>query len=263
VNTPQSEMRIIILGSGTSFGLPQIGCDCRVCLSPDPRDARTRAAAVIEDGATRILIDTPPELRLQLLSAGIETLDAVFYTHDHADHVHGIDDLRAISMRRGILPVYGRSETLGQITERFRYIFDCDIVPPQGTSKPELSVMPVLPGKAITVGGLSVLPLELGHGRRKILGYRVGGVAYLTDVKTVPSETLDNLRNLSVLVVSALLDRSHPTHFSIDEAVEFAKSVGAERTFLTHLTHRHTHSEFLDRLPDGIEPAYDGLDVVF
>jgi phosphoribosyl 1,2-cyclic phosphate phosphodiesterase len=108
-----------------------------------------------------------------------------------------------------------------------------------------------------------VLPLELGHGRRKILGYRVGGVAYLTDVKTVPSETLDNLRNLSVLVVSALLDRSHPTHFSIDEAVEFAKSVGAERTFLTHLTHRHTHSEFLDRLPDGIEPAYDGLDVVF
>jgi phosphoribosyl 1,2-cyclic phosphate phosphodiesterase len=256
-------MRIIILGSGTSFGLPQIGCDCRVCLSPDPRDSRTRAAAVIEDGDTRLLIDTPPELRLQLLDAGLQTVDAVFYTHDHADHVHGIDDLRAISMRRGVLPVYGHSETLDQITERFRYIFDRDIVPPRGTSKPELSVNPILPGEAISVGGIRVLPLELGHGMRKILGYRIGGVAYLTDVKTVPDTTREHLRDLRVLVVSALLDRSHPTHFSIDEAVEFAESVGAERTFLTHLTHRHTHSEFLERLPDGVEPAYDGLDVVF
>jgi len=256
-------MRIIILGSGTSFGLPQIGCDCHVCSSPDPRDSRTRAAAVVEDGNTRVLIDTPPELRLQLLNAEIKTLDAVLYTHDHADHVHGIDDLRAISMRRGALPVYGRAETLGQITERFKYIFDRNIVPPQGTSKPELSVIPVLPGEAIDVGGLSVLPLELGHGKRKILGYRFGGLAYLTDVKTVPDETLTHLRGVSVLVVSALLDRSHPTHFSIDEAVEFARRVGAKRTYLTHLTHRHTHSEFLERLPAGIEPAYDGLDVVF
>ena len=256
-------MRIIILGSGTSFGLPQIGCDCGVCLSTDPRDSRTRAAAVVEDGATRILIDTPPELRLQFLRAGLESVDAVFYTHDHADHVHGIDDLRAISMRRGELPVYGHSETLDQITGRFRYIFDRDVVPPRGTSKPELSVHAVLPGDSVTVGGMSVVALELGHGRRKILGYRVGGVAYLTDVKTVPDETREYLRDLRVLVVSALLDRSHPTHFSIDEAVEFAESVGAERTFLTHLTHRHTHSEFLARLPAGIKPAYDGLDVVF
>ena len=256
-------MRIIILGSGTSFGLPQIGCDCHVCSSPDPRDSRTRTAAVVEDGNTRVLIDTPPELRLQLLNAGIKTLDAVLYTHDHADHVHGIDDLRAISMRRGALPVYGRSETLDQITERFKYIFDRNIVPPRGTSKPELSVIPALPGEAIDIGGLSVLPLELGHGKRKILGYRFGGLAYLTDVKTVPEETLIHLRGLSVLVVSALLDRSHPTHFSIDEAVEFALCVGAKRTYLTHLTHRHTHSEFLERLPAGIEPAYDGLAVVY
>ena len=256
-------MRIVILGSGTSFGLPQIGCDCRVCMSPDPRDARTRAAAVAEDGTTRILIDTPPELRLQLLNAGIATLDAVLFTHDHADHVHGIDDLRAISMRRGALPVFGRSETLARIAERFGYIFDRDVVPPKGTSKPELSANSVLPGDVINLGGLSVLPLELGHGKSKIFGYRIGGVAYLTDVKTVPEDTRDQLHDLRVLVVSALLDRSHPTHFSIDEAIEFAESVGAERTFLTHLTHRHTHSEFLERLPAGIEPAYDGLDVVF
>lgn len=256
-------MRLIILGSGTSFGLPQIGCKCRVCSSRDPRDSRTRASAVVENGNTRVLIDTPPELRLQLIKAQIDTIDAVFYTHDHADHVHGIDDLRAISMRRGALPVYGRSETLDQIARRFQYIFDRNIVPPPGTSKPELLRKQVLPGEVIDVGGLRVVPLELGHGERKIFGYRFGGLAYLTDVKTVPNETLQHLRNLKVLVVSALLDRSHPTHFSIDEAVEFAVRIGAERTYLTHLTHRYTHAEFSKRLPAGVEPAYDGLDVVF
>jgi phosphoribosyl 1,2-cyclic phosphate phosphodiesterase len=256
-------MRFIILGSGTSFGLPQIGCDCRVCSSSDPRDSRTRAAAVVEAGQTRILIDTPPELRLQLLSKKIKSIDAVFFTHGHADHVHGIDDLRAISIRRGALPVYGYSETLREISERFNYIFDQCVVPPRGTSKPELVATPAFPGEPITVGDLEVLPLELDHGRRKILGYRFGEFAYLTDVKTVPEETSQHLRDLNVLVVSALLDRSHPTHFSIDEAVEFAMRIGAERTFLTHLTHRHTHAEFLERLPPGIEPAYDGLDIVF
>ena len=256
-------MRIIIMGSGTSFGLPQIGCDCRVCRSPDPRDARTRAAAVVQDGDTCVLIDTPPELRLQLLDAEIDTVDAVFYTHDHADHVHGIDDLRAISMRHGALPVYGKAETLDQITERFRYIFDRSILPPRGTSKPELSAIAALPGKVIRVGALSVLPLELGHGSRKILGYRIGSLAYLTDVKTVPEKTIALLQDLNVLVVSALLDWSHPTHFSIEEAVQFARHIGAERTFLTHLTHKHTHAEFLQHLPVGVEPAYDGLEIVF
>ena len=256
-------MRCTILGSGTSFGLPQIGCDCRICKSPDPRDSRTRAAALVEVDSTRVLIDTPPELRLQLVKAGITTLDAVMYTHDHADHVHGIDDLRSISIRDGELPVYGHPDTLREITHRFRYIFDRSVVPPLGTSKPELIAIPAFPGDPLVIGDLTVTPLELDHGRRTILGYRIGGLAYLTDVKAVPNETLECLNDLEVLVVSALLDRSHPTHFSIGEAVEFANRVGAERTLLTHLTHRHTHAEFLERLPDGIEPAYDGLEVVF
>lgn len=256
-------MRIVILGSGTSFGLPQIGCNCRVCKSSDPRDARTRSAAVVEEAESRVLIDTPPELRLQLLSAGIETVDAVFYTHDHADHVHGIDDLRPISMRHGTLPVYGRPEVLSGLRQRFPYIFDESIVPPRGTSKPQLAPFPIASGQAIPVGDLSVIPLDLSHGNACILGYRIGELAYLTDVKTVPPDTVELLSGLKVLVVSALLDRSHPTHFSIDEAVEFAQSVGAERTYLTHLTHRHTHAEFLERLPPGIEPAYDGLDLAF
>jgi len=193
----------------------------------------------------------------------VDTVDAVFYTHDHADHVHGIDDLRSISMRRGELPVYGSSRTLTEISERFNYIFDRRVVPPHGTSKPELTATPVEPGQPIIIGDLTVIPLELDHGKRKILGYRIGDAAYLTDVKAVPDATLEHLSGLQVLVVSALLDRSHPTHFSIDEAIDFAHDVGAKRTLLTHLTHRHTHTEFLERLPKGIEPAYDGLTVVF
>lgn len=258
-----AEMRVTILGSGTSFGLPQIGCGCHVCISRDPFDQRTRAAALVDDGKTRVLIDTPPELRLQLVRAGVDAIDAVLYTHDHADHVHGIDDLRSFSIRQGTLPVYGLPETIGALSERFCYIFDTTVVPQLGTSKPELEGIPVVPSVELVVGSLSVLPLALSHGRESVLGYRIGDFAYLTDVKTVPPEVADRLCDLRVLVVSALLDRSHPTHFSIDEAIEFATSVGAHRTYLTHLTHRFTHSEFLERLPDGVEPAYDGLCIVF
>jgi len=256
-------MRVTVLGSGTSFGLPQIGCDCHVCTSRDPRDSRTRSAVTVDDGTTRLLIDTPPELRLQLINARIASVDAVVYTHDHADHVHGIDDLRPISLRRGVLPVYGLPETLQCIADRFPYIFDGRIVPPRGTSKPQLEMMPVEPGKYLSIGSLTVLPLELDHGSGTILGYRIGRVAYLTDVKSVPQDTLARLDDLDVLLVSGLLDRTHPTHFSIDEAVEFARAVGANRTYLTHLTHIYTHAELIERLPEGIDVAYDGLNIDF
>ncbi len=256
-------MRVTILGSGTSFGLPQIGCDCRVCTSEDLLDSRTRAAALVEDNETRLLIDTPPELRIQLLRARVGTIDAVLYTHDHADHVHGIDDLRSFSNRQGTIPVYGLPDTLDRLALRFNYIFDSRVIPEWGTTKPELSGIPLEPGQPVKIGSLDVIPLELDHGKAVVLGYRIGGFAYLTDVKTVSNEVLDMLGDLEVLVVSALLDRSHPTHFSIDEAVEFAQKVGSKRTFLTHLTHRYTHAEFLERLPDRIEPAYDGLTIVF
>ncbi len=257
-------MRLTILGSGTSFGVPQIGCDCAVCTSEDPKDRRTRVSAVIEDdGGARVLIDTPPELRLQLTAAGIDGVDAVLYTHEHADHVHGIDDLRAVSARRGSLHVYGRAATLASLAERFSYIFDAHAVVAAGTVKPDLTPVVVEPGREFMVAGMSVTPLDAGHGDMPVFGYRVGSFAYLTDVKTIPDDTRQCLTGVRVLVLSALLERAHPTHISIPEAIELSRALGAERTLLTHLTHKYTHADLVERLPQGVEPAYDGLTLTF
>jgi len=257
-------MRLTILGSGTSFGVPQLGCDCAVCRSGDPRDRRTRVGAVIEGegiaARTRLLIDTPPELRIQLLAAGISSVDAVLYTHDHADHIMGIDDLRAVSVRFGRLPVYGPPDTLDRLGQRFGYMFD-DSPPPPGTFKPELTTVPLKAGEAVTIAGLPVLPIALEHGPLTVYGYRVGPIGYLTDVKAVSAAAGEQLRGLKVLVLNALLDQPHPTHLSISEAVAAAEAIGAERTFFTHLTHGHTHDDLARRLPPGIEPAYDGLTI--
>jgi len=255
--------RLIILGSGTSFGVPVIGCTCEVCRSDDPRDRRRRTAAVIEVGTKRVLIDTPPELRLQLVDAEIDRVDAVLFTHDHADHVAGIDDLRAMSVRGRRVPVFGPAETLATLRQRFGYIFDRDVVLPRGTTKPELELTALEPYQETEIEGLHVVPLEVEHGDTRVFGYRVGAVAYVTDAKRLPSESLEQLRGLEVLVLNALFDQPHPTHLSIPEAVALATDLGARRTLLTHLTHRYSHMSLLQRLPAGIEPASDGLVVEF
>jgi len=246
------------------MGVPVLGCTCHVCHSDDPRDRRTRVAALIEgpDGH-RILIDTPPELRLQLLSAGADAVDAVLYTHDHADHVHGIDDLRAISQRNGALPLYGPADTLERISHRFDYIFDPAVVAPKGTSKPDLERRPLEAGREVEIAGMSVLPIALSHGAMTVYGYRFGAFAYVTDAKTVSDEALAALRGVRILVLNALFDRPHPTHLSIAEAVDVARAVEAEQTFLTHLTHKFSHAELSARLPEGVAPAHDGLRVTF
>jgi phosphoribosyl 1,2-cyclic phosphate phosphodiesterase len=256
-------VRLVVLGTGTSFGVPVLGCDCAVCRSPDPRDRRTRVGAVVDAPGGRLLIDTPPEIRLQLLGAGIGDVDAVLYTHDHADHVHGIDDLRAVSHRRGRLPIYSRGDVLARLAERFPYIFDERIRPPPGSSKPELVPQPLEPWVNVTVAGLPVTPLPVPHGDIEIFGYRIGELGYVTDAKTVPDAVVDRLRGVKVLVLNALFDRPHPTHLSIPEAIDVARAIGAERTLLTHLTHRQPHAALAERLPAGIEPAYDGLIVSF
>ncbi|HWZ28420.1 MAG TPA: MBL fold metallo-hydrolase [Gemmatimonadales bacterium] len=253
-------MRLTLLGTGTSFGVPQIGCRCRTCTSPDPRDRRGRTAALLEEGDRRLLIDTPPELRLQLVAAGVDRLDAVLFTHAHADHVHGIDDLRAFSVRQqGPLAAYGSRDTLDELAHRFSYIFDPDAKAPAGTSKPELTPRVLTPGVVTGIAGFPVEPLALPHGRQEVLAYRVGSVAYLTDVKDVPDWARERLRGLEVLVLSALLSKPHPLHLSIPEAVAVAQSIGARRTFFTHLTHETPHAELAASLPPGIAPAYDGL----
>lgn len=256
--------RLTILGSGTSFGVPVIGCDCEVCRSPDPRDRRTRVAAVVEwDEGQRILIDTPPEIRLQLVGAGVGRVDAVLYTHEHADHTHGIDDLRAMTGRDGALALYGPRTTMAEIRSRFRYIFDHAVAPPPGSTKPTLTAHDLEAGRPVTLAGVAVLPVAFEHGRLTVFGYRFGDAAYLTDVKAVPEEALASLAGVRLLVVNALFERPHPAHLSIPEAVEVARRVGADRTLLTHLTHRYRHADLAARLPPGIEPAYDGLVVPF
>jgi phosphoribosyl 1,2-cyclic phosphate phosphodiesterase len=253
-------MRLTLLGTGTSFGIPQVGCGCAVCRSTDPRDQRARSGAAVEvDGAT-ILIDTPPELRLRLIQTRIDRADAVLYTHEHADHVNGIDDLRAFSVQqRRPLPCYGPTETLERIRLGFPYIFDDAIQPLPGTSKPRLTLHPLTPGVTVLVAGTPVLPLSFEHGRLRVFGYRFGDLAYITDVKLIAAPERAQLQGLKVLVISALWWRPHPPHLSIDEAVATARELGVERTVLTHLTHETGHAELAARLPAGVEPGFDGL----
>jgi len=255
-------VRLTFLGTGTSFGVPQIGCTCAVCASTDPRDKRNRSGAVLQaDGAT-LLIDTPPELRISMLAAGIRSVDAVLYTHDHADHVHGIDDLRALSGHgRGQLPLFGPADALQRMRQHFDYIFDPHARPIPGSSRPDVTATVLEPGVETVVAGVRVLPLQFSHGPSTVMGFRFGRLAYLTDVKTVPAAERAALAGLEVLVVNALFHRPHPTHLSIPEAVETARAVGAKRTYLTHLTHETGHAALLAELPPGIEPAYDGLAV--
>jgi len=254
-------VKLRFLGTGTSFGVPVIGCDCDVCASDDPRDRRTRHAAVVEHEGGRLLVDAPPELRLQLIDAGIARLDAVWFTHCHADHIHGIDDLRAVSVRRTdplrVLAGPGCAEILRQ---RFEYIFDDGYWPPPGTSKPRLRLEVMDGTRDIDAAGLTLRPVAAQHGPITVFGFRVGGLGYVTDAKTFLPGALDALRGCRVLVLNALwFGNPHPTHLNVEEAVELAAELGAERTFITHLTHRVSHAELEARLPPGVEPAYDGL----
>jgi phosphoribosyl 1,2-cyclic phosphate phosphodiesterase len=258
-------LKLRFLGTGTSFGVPVIGCGCDVCTSADARDRRTRHAAIIEsdDGARRVLIDTPPELRLQLLAAGIDRIDAVWYTHEHADHTHGIDDLRVFSarLRQGVA-AFADPDTAAALRSRFRYIFDPLYEPPDGTTRPEISLHTFRPGDTVSVGGFAMRPLEVPHGDLSVFGFRAGPLGYVTDAKLLPPAVREALAGVRVLVLNALwYGNPHPTHFNVEEAVAAARDIGAERTYLTHLTHRLRHDSLAAALPPDIQPAYDGLEI--
>jgi phosphoribosyl 1,2-cyclic phosphate phosphodiesterase len=257
-------VRLTFLGTGTSFGVPQIGCSCRVCRSADPHDKRTRVGALVEtDAGRRLLLDTPPELRLQLVGAGVAGADAVLYTHDHADHVQGIDDVRAFAHDSETpLPMYASAETARSLRHKFGYIFDADAPVAAGTYKPNGRLVTLRERETVRVCGVDVTPVRVPHGDDTVVfAYRIGPLAYVTDAKRVPDDALAVLRGARVLVVNALFHQPHSKHLSIPEAVAVAGQVGAERTFLTHLTHRTAHADLEAVLPPHVRPAYDGLTV--
>ncbi|HYI14870.1 MAG TPA: MBL fold metallo-hydrolase [Thermomicrobiales bacterium] len=249
-------MQITFLGTGTSNGIPVIGCSCPVCTSLDPRDKRTRSSAVVDAGGKRLLIDTSPELRLQAVANDITHVDAVLYTHAHADHVAGFDDLRSfnfISQRQ--LDVHADALTSALIRDRFAYAFENPF--PFYGGKPDLNLQ-VFDGPFSAVG-VEVVPFQVGHGRWTVTGFRFGPLVYLTDAKVVPQAAVDAMRGAEVLVINALRDRPHPVHLSIPEALEIIKDVGPRRAYLTHLSHDVGHAELSARLPDNVQVAFDGL----
>jgi phosphoribosyl 1,2-cyclic phosphate phosphodiesterase len=248
-------VRVTVLGSGTSSGVPQIGCDCAVCRSADPRDRRTRASVLVATGGGDVLIDTATDLRAQALAAGITKVDAVLYTHHHADHVHGIDDLRGFNfaMRRKI-PLYGPAWMMDFLRARYDYLFT-DVQ--AGGGKPQVTLNPV--AGEFDLLGHSWRLIDVFHGNLPIAAYRVGGFAYLTDVSRIPEESFDALRDLGVLIVGALRDDPHPTHFNVAQALEAITRIAPRRAFLTHICHRLGHAELAARLPANVAPVYDGL----
>lgn len=259
-------MTVTILGSGTSHGVPVIGCSCPVCRSLDPRDSRYRASALVrtEAGAS-ILIDAGPEFRLQAIRAGLTELSALLLTHSHADHLHGLDDLRPLSHDAAI-PVHALPQVNAEIRERFPYIFSSQT---EGGGVPSLELRDIDPARPFSAAGTSILPIPIKHGSRDILGFRIGDFAYLTDCSAVPASSLPRLGGLAVLVIDGLRDRLHSTHFSIAQAIRAIADIRPRKAYLTHLCHEVSHAQaaglcrdyaVAEGLPEGlVEPAYDGL----
>jgi phosphoribosyl 1,2-cyclic phosphate phosphodiesterase len=250
-------LKITFLGTGTSHGVPMIGCDCAVCRSDDPRDARLRASLFVEAGdGTAVLVDTGPDLRTQALARGVRRVDAVLFTHSHADHIMGLDEVRRFNhlQRRGV-PCYGDARTLDDIRHTFAYAFAPGVE--KGGGIPDLQLFTI--EGPFCLGALEVVPVPVLHGTRPILGYRFGRFAYLTDCSAIPQASLPLLQDLEVLVIDALRIRPHPTHFSLDEAMTVARALGPRQTYFTHICHDLGHEATCRRLPPGMQLAYDGL----
>jgi phosphoribosyl 1,2-cyclic phosphate phosphodiesterase len=258
------QMLVTVLGSGTSQGVPMIGCKCAVCASTDPRDQRTRSSIYLETPEAKILVDSTPDLRQQALREKLDHLDAVIFTHHHADHLMGFDDLRRFcEMRGGPLPIYGSAATLEQIERIFFYAFN-----PRKNIPGYVHVVPHIVTETFALGGLEITPLPVPHGAILTNGYLFarGGrklLVYLSDCAAVPDEVRATIAGVEVLIIDGLRERDHPTHLTVSGAVEVARAVGAGRTYLTHQTHERTHVEREAQLPPGIDVSYDGMRLEF
>jgi phosphoribosyl 1,2-cyclic phosphate phosphodiesterase len=251
--------RMLFLGTGTSVGVPVVGCGCATCRSDDPRDNRTRTSVVLGLPGGTLLVDTTPDLRTQLLRERIAGIDAVLYTHDHVDHVYGLDDIRPICFAAAkSLPIHCEERVEARIRKAFDYAFSAE--PPAGGGVPRV-VFERIGLEPFEVLGQRVVPVRLKHGPYDVLGFRFGDVAYCTDTNSIPDETWPLLAGLDVLVLDCLRPTRHPTHFSLEESLAVAARVGARRTLLVHMGHELGHAATMATLPRGVELAHDGLAV--
>jgi phosphoribosyl 1,2-cyclic phosphate phosphodiesterase len=252
-------MRLRFLGTGTSMGVPVIGCRCPVCSSDDPRNRRTRTSALLRTGSEIILIDAGPDFRTQALTADLCSIDAVLLTHAHFDHTAGLDDLRPLCFQGASVPVYGSPLTLADVRTRFAYAFNDGTS--VGSTRPSLELCPV--EQPFRIGSTLVQPFNVQHGSWTITGYRVGGLGYVTDANHIPATSWALLHGLDVLVLNALRYEPHPTHYTVEQALAIVAELRPQRAYFVHMTHTIDHAQASRDLPPGVEFAYDGLEVTF
>ncbi len=250
---------LTVLGSGTSMGVPTIGCTCGVCTSSDPRDRRTRPSVLVEYEGHSVLIDTTPDFRQQAIREGVSRIDAVLYTHGHADHILGLDDLRPLSFRSGgRIPLYASEHTAERLNSVFRYIFDDDYK--YGSlARVELKTI----AGEVELFGVRFEPVKVLHGDAEIYGYRFGAAAYLTDFSEIPAESLPRLRDLDILFLDALRHKPHPTHSTVANSLRLVEELKPRRAFFTHISHDLPHQETNRSLPPPAQLAHDGLKLEF
>ena len=249
--------RVLVLGTGTSHGVPMIGCECDTCRSPDPRDRRSRASIYIQiQNGPSVLVDTSPDLRMQALTYGLKRVDAIVYTHSHADHIMGLDEVRRFNvLQKSAIPCYGDERTLNDLRRIYSYVFNPDT--PHGGGIPQVVTARVV--GEFCVGPATFIPVPVMHGSRTILGYRIGSFAYLTDCSGIPDSSWPLLNGVKTLVIDALRERPHPTHLSLDQALAVVERMKPERALFTHMCHDLPHAATCARLPSDAQLAYDGL----
>ncbi|SRR5258708_5825388 len=250
-------MKLTFLGTGTSTGVPSIGCQCETCLSVDPRDKRLRVSIIIEHDNQTVLVDTSSDFRQQALRFGLKRLDAVLITHCHADHIFGLDDIRPLNFRFGALGVYANERAWPDIRRIFKYIFEPTYF---GGGLPQVIPHTVYAGAPFCLSkNLEVMPVEVIHGRLPVLAYRFNNFAYATDLSEIPAASMEALRDLDVFVLDCLRFKEHPTHLWLDKALQYVAELKPRRTYFTHMAHDVMHARDAAKLPDGVEWAYDGL----